>query len=285
MRDRVFLALAWAAFFLLCWASLVRNESPVDRLPQAALRVSWGDGPLRLDGEMPDEVTKARLALEIERLDPRATVVDLITVGSQDLTGGWLPTVTEVLKSVSGRVGRGQLHFTSNTVTIAGQVPTAAARTAVISAARAAAGSVLGVSDQLTVTASAPVSSAPRTAAEVQSDLRRLLAGRTIDFESAGSVLTGAGRSLLDELVALLKSTPDLTLEIHGHTDASGAPDENLGLSEARAQAVRTYLVSRGLPADRLTAHGHGANSPLADNSTPAGRKQNRRIDFRVGRP
>lgn len=296
MRDRLFLALAWAAFVVLCWVSVERNESPADRWPQPALRVSWGDGPVRLDGEVPDEVTKARIALEMERLDPKATVIDLVTVGSRDLTGGWLPTVSGVLRAVAGRVGRGSLRFTTTTVTIEGQVPSTAERTVVTSAARAAAGAILGVSDQLTVTtggssaaARPSATSTPRTPAptpaEMQADLRRVLAGRTVDFESAGTVLSPAGRALLEEIVPLLRSTPDLSVAIDGHTDASGNADDNLSLSEARAHSVRNYLIARGLPADRLSANGFGSTRPVADNSTPGGRKQNRRIEFRVGRP
>lgn len=285
MRDRFFLALAWAAFFLLCWICLVRNEAHGDRLPVPALRVAWGDGPLRLDGQVPDEVTKARLALEIERLDPENTVVNLITVGSQDLTAGWLPTVVGVVRAVSGRVGRGQLEFSAATVTIRGDVPDAAARTTVLGGARAAAGRLLGVGDQLTVVAQAPKSTVERTPAEVQADLRRVLAGRTVEFESASSVLTMAGRGLLDELVPILKANPNLAVAVDGHTDSSGVADDNLTLSEARAESVRTYLVARGLAADRVTAQGFGATRPLVDNSTPAGRKQNRRIEFRVSRP
>lgn len=285
MRDRFFLALAWAAFFLLCWVSVVRNEAQGERLPTPALRVSWGAGPLRLDGQVPDEISKARLALEIERLDPENTVVNLLTVGSQDLIGGWLPTVVGVVRAVSGRVGRGTLEFSAATVTIRGDVPDTAARTAVIAGARAAAGSLLGVGDQLSVSTQAPKSTAPRTPAEVQADLRRILAGRTVEFESASSVVTMAGRGLLDELVPLLKANLNLTVAVDGHTDASGNPDDNLSLSEERAQAVRTYLVGRGLAADRVSAHGYGATRPLADNATPAGRKQNRRIEFRVARP
>src|SRR6185436_5051425 len=79
----------------------------------------------------------------------------------------------------------------------------------------------------------------------------------------------------------LLKQQPALRLEIQGHTDNVGAADGNRRLSDARAAAVKQYLVSNfGVAGDRLTTTGLGDTQPVADNATDAGRSLNRRVEL-----
>jgi outer membrane protein OmpA-like peptidoglycan-associated protein len=75
---------------------------------------------------------------------------------------------------------------------------------------------------------------------------------------------------------------PNVKLRISGHTDSTGNPDKNRELSLARAEAVATYIASKGISRDRLISEGHGADKPIADNATKDGRQQNRRIEFQV---
>jgi outer membrane protein OmpA-like peptidoglycan-associated protein len=67
---------------------------------------------------------------------------------------------------------------------------------------------------------------------------------------------------------------------IDGHTDDQGVPAANQRLSLARAEAVKAYLVVAGVPPERLEARGFGQARPLTSNATPAGREQNRRVEF-----
>jgi OOP family OmpA-OmpF porin len=87
---------------------------------------------------------------------------------------------------------------------------------------------------------------------------------------------------VLDKAVAVLQEFPDLRLEISGHTDNVGTREKNVDLSQRRAASVRAYLVSKGVNESRLTAVGHGPDKPLADNATPAGKAQNRRVEFNL---
>lgn len=89
----------------------------------------------------------------------------------------------------------------------------------------------------------------------------------------------GAARQL-DKVVAALSDRPDLTLVIEGHADATGGSGYNLDLSERRAAAVRQYLVSNGVASNRLRSRGLGEDYPVASNSDPAGRQQNRRVEI-----
>ena len=89
----------------------------------------------------------------------------------------------------------------------------------------------------------------------------------------------GAAKNL-DQLVALLKKYPNLTLFVEGHTDSVGKDDYNQGLSERRAGAVKDLLVARGIAPERITAVGYGESQPVTDNKTAAGRQQNRRVEI-----
>ncbi len=86
----------------------------------------------------------------------------------------------------------------------------------------------------------------------------------------------------LERLVWLMSEKPSLRIEVVGHTDSTGRPDLNDRLSLARAVAVVRYLEGRGIAPDRMKARGAGAREPVADNATPAGRAQNRRVEIRI---
>ena len=86
----------------------------------------------------------------------------------------------------------------------------------------------------------------------------------------------------LDKIAAALKKYPDFTVTIEGHTDNIGSQPYNQKLSDGRANSVMKALVERGIGADRLTAIGFGKLKPIASNSTPEGRAENRRIEFKV---
>lgn len=88
----------------------------------------------------------------------------------------------------------------------------------------------------------------------------------------------------LNKVRDLLKSNPNMVIEISGHTDNTGDPAANLKLSEQRAKAVVEYLVSKGVPALQLEYKGYGSSKPIADNSTASGRQKNRRTEFEIKR-
>jgi outer membrane protein OmpA-like peptidoglycan-associated protein len=103
-----------------------------------------------------------------------------------------------------------------------------------------------------------------------------------IVFGESSAELSHAAVPLLDRLAEFAYDCRDRKILILGYTDASGPAAWNRQLSAARAQAVATQLVRRGVSADRLLVEGRGAESPLADNDTAQGRAQNRRIEFEL---
>lgn len=78
------------------------------------------------------------------------------------------------------------------------------------------------------------------------------------------------------------ENNPDLKVEIQGYTDSTGTVEYNLELSQRRAEAVESYLEAKGVDPETVSAKGYGAANPVAPNDTPAGRAQNRRVEFRV---
>lgn len=105
----------------------------------------------------------------------------------------------------------------------------------------------------------------------------------SVQFVSGKSVLTTGAKNELNKLVKILNQDyPDVKMTISGHTDNTGKAENNQILSVSRAEAVKTYLVSKKVVADRLIVEGFGADQPIADNATPAGKAKNRRVEFRV---
>src|SRR6266550_3535552 len=104
---------------------------------------------------------------------------------------------------------------------------------------------------------------------------------RGVTFETGRSTLKPDSYTILDIVAASLIANPDIKIEIAGHTDNTGSSATNMRLSQARADAVRTYLASKGVSPDRMVAKGYGASQPVAPNTTVAGRAQNRRVELR----
>jgi len=98
-----------------------------------------------------------------------------------------------------------------------------------------------------------------------------------VTFKTASSRIDAKGRALLDAIAPCLKSG---NYEIAGHTDNIGSAEDNMKLSQARAESVWAYMILKGVDAGRLVAVGHGADQPIGDNATTAGRASNRRIEF-----
>lgn len=101
-------------------------------------------------------------------------------------------------------------------------------------------------------------------------------------FETGKAILTTSSYGELNRLYQILQEIPLMRIEISGHTDNTGSLALNLRLSEERAKAVVEYLVQRGAERERLEYKGFGPGQPVADNSTAAGRAQNRRVEFKI---
>ncbi len=104
-------------------------------------------------------------------------------------------------------------------------------------------------------------------------------------FTSGKADLKAAATGTLNKLTVFLNKYPDRTVSIEGYTDSLGSDEYNQGLSQRRAEAVKSYLIGQGIGAERLTARGKGESEPLAGNDTELGRQQNRRVAVVIDNP
>lgn len=114
-----------------------------------------------------------------------------------------------------------------------------------------------------------------------QQDLNAQLSIEPIRFKSGRADLAASSESVIPRLAMILRACEGL-IEIAGHTDSHGDAAINLRLSQRRADRVAKYLVNHGVAAGQVRSRGYGERQPVSSNSSPEGRKLNRRIEFRV---
>ena len=101
-------------------------------------------------------------------------------------------------------------------------------------------------------------------------------------FDTGKATIRKDSYESLSNLAELMRRKPLMVIELAGHTDNIGSAESNQKLSEARAQSVKQYLVSKGVPAIRVLAVGYGQTQPIATNDTEYGRQQNRRTEVKI---
>lgn len=112
--------------------------------------------------------------------------------------------------------------------------------------------------------------------------IKLVLGENAVRFDFNKSTLTAQAKTNLDKLVKVFTDYPDTNIVIYGYTDNKGKVDYNLKLSDDRANAVKNYLVKKGLVSTRFTTTGMGIADPIESNDTDAGRSKNRRVEFAI---
>jgi len=101
-----------------------------------------------------------------------------------------------------------------------------------------------------------------------------------IKFDSGKATLKPESMGIINEIVKLMKEHPEIKFSVEGHTDSDGDTGFNQNLSEQRAATVRNQLIEQGISSDRMVTKGFGEDMPVADNGTPEGKANNRRVEF-----
>lgn len=127
-----------------------------------------------------------------------------------------------------------------------------------------------------------PATSAGVTVDAQGCELKTTFVLKGVTFATASAELIGSSQKALDEVRDTLQLHPEIKVEVAGYTDSRGLRKFNVGLSQRRAEAVRDYLVAKGIAADRLTAKGYGPDKPITDNETSSGQADNRRVEIRI---
>jgi len=101
-----------------------------------------------------------------------------------------------------------------------------------------------------------------------------------INFDTGKSNIRDESKPIIEQIVQMMKSNPNLRIGVEGHTDNVGTQASNQTLSETRAKSVVSAIVTQGISADRLSPSGFGQDKPIADNNTEEGRAKNRRVEL-----
>jgi OmpA-OmpF porin, OOP family len=212
-------------------------------------------GKVVVAGTVPDEATRVAVLTRLREVYGAERVVDQLSLGSVVAPPNWGQHVQRLISPSLKQVSHGQLSVQGQTVDLRGEVGNEAQRQQVVSEVAQALNPTYSVRNGL------------RVAVREQALVDQALAQRIVEFEAGSAVLRPEGLRIL----------------VIGHTDALGHRPGNISLSLARAQAVKTYLVGKGLAPERLQTSGMGPDQPVASNDTEDGRARNRRIEFRVG--
>jgi OOP family OmpA-OmpF porin len=226
--------------------------------------------PIVVSGTVGDEASKSALLARLRAVYGNERVVDQLTVGRVSMPANWNERVGKLVGPNLKLISRGQLQVDGTTVSLRGDVPSEAQRTQIASDIALALDSSFTVNNGL------------RVAASEQGMLDAALADRIIEFESGKATLTDSGKAVLDQMSVALLRLKDKKVEVIGHTDNAGSRAGNISLSQARAEAVKTYVTGHGVSPDMVAVSGEGPDRPVADNRTPEGRARNRRIEFKV---
>jgi OOP family OmpA-OmpF porin len=229
-----------------------------------------GPNQVVVAGTVPDEATRVLVISRLRELYGAERVVDQLTLGAVVAPPQWQQYVQKLLSPSLKQVSHGQLSVQGNTIDIKGEVGNEAVRQQIAS----------DMAQSLNPTYT--VRNALRVAVQEQVVVDQALANRIVEFEPGSAVLRPVAYPILDEMAAAMNKLKGRHFEVIGHTDAMGGRPANVALSLARAQAVKAYLVGKGLPADSLATSGMGPDQPVASNATDEGRARNRRIEFRV---
>lgn len=115
---------------------------------------------------------------------------------------------------------------------------------------------------------------------EIKVEVGKAIVLEGIVFKTGSAVIEPASEEILEQAFNTLDQNRDITVEIRGYTDNVGSRAFNMRLSQRRADAVKEWLVKKGIAASRITAKGYGPDNPIGDNKTAEGRARNRRIEF-----
>jgi OmpA-OmpF porin, OOP family len=253
----------------LAQTTAAQPPAPTATTATTALTPS-GNGKVVVSGTVPDEATRAAILGKVREVYGAERVVDQLGVGNLVAPPNWSALVQKLITPELKKVNQGQLKINGNVVDLVGSVKDEAVRQQVPQAMTTALNNpTFTVRNNLRVGAG-------------QELLDAALANRIIEFQPGNAQLTAAGVQVLNDLLPVLLQFSGRRFEILGHTDDQGPRPSNLALSLARANAVRAYLISRGIPRTQIETGGWGPDKPVADNATQEGRARNRRIEFRV---
>lgn len=230
------------------------------------------DVPVVIKGVVATSSDKQQLLDKLKAQYPNKTVRDEIEVRSNiTIPTNWQQIATAIIDSDISNIRQGRIDIHGTTISLHGKVNSIEQKQAIQNRIHTRLTDLYQLENQLVV------------AQQEQQLIDSTLGNRIVEFESGSANLTPMGLGILDEMAGVIQSVGDKPITITGHTDNVGNPTANLTLSNERAEAVKQYLIGRGINAARLNTQGKGDTDPIASNDTEDGRTRNRRIEFTIG--
>lgn len=266
----------------------VRLEAPVDAGTQADQRPEFraelsAEGRLVATGRLPNpRIRSAIVAFAGAKFGTGATEVTARV--DETLPDGWSVRVLSALDALA-ELHHGRALITPEMIEITGVSGNPDAADQVTLALVQALGDEKSHRVDITYDeALDPVTNQP-TPDSCERDIHAILEESKITFDPGSTEINAAAGRVIDRIADVLRGCGELPFEIAGYTDSQGRAETNQALSQARAEAVINALLARRVLVSELVARGYGADNPIADNATEAGRETNRRIEFHLIRP
>ena len=233
---------------------------------------------IALAGQVPDKAALAAIETEARALFGTESTRSALTVTGAPPPAGWQLAALRLLDYLHG-MPEGEAQLAGHRATLRGRIADP------IEARGLHDRALVGlpehvVSTSFRVDLPAQLATIPLPPLRCAAELNRVNRGPAIDFAPGSAVLTGGSGRALDAMAEILARCAGAPIEIGGHTDSQGPEELNLRLSQARADAVRSALVDRGVPPEHIVPRGFGEEVPIATNETETGRARNRRIEF-----
>lgn len=245
----------------------------------ANLQIALEKNEITLDGLLRAQpsLDLVRNALEIYHPDHRIT--SSVQIDSQVAKPAWVKSAVSIIKLFSD-FDQMTLVFQDQRLVMTGAINDDASKSVLEERIRQLLPKDFVIDNQMIVAFKAPANAQQQKRAEARRKLSTLELTQ-INFQRGSAELQASSDAVLDDIVAILLDYPSVRVDVVGHTDSNGSAELNQKLSLQRAQAVRRYLIAKGVKAKRLKAVGFGASRPLASNATSVGRAKNRRIEFK----
>ncbi len=294
----------------------VRVDVLAEAVPDLVWRALYNGTDVVLEGDVSSSAAKSLLAASASRLFPNKAVVDRTRI-VETRSRRW-SSVAELGLTSLAELQKGEAVLTGAKLTVNGQAANAGQVARVQDKIGRSMPKGFSGQEQIVVAVvappppPAPVVAVPAVTAPVvppppapmqkaapvpakpvpvplspvaiacQTALQSTAREGMIRFERASATLTAESFATLNKLASVVKTCPDVTVEIEGHTDAEGTPERNQALSDRRASSIVDYLLRGGVDAKKLVAIGYGETRPLVPNDTAPNRAKNRRIEFVV---
>ena len=243
----------------------VGQISPV--LLPAQISIQFEGNDVVLSGHVNNNSTKKSIIDDARVKLGQRSVIDQLQVSSDY---GSAPDISGLLATASLLGDGAQLSMDGDKLTVQGKVRNIDQKNSL--AARFASAFSGSVENNLTVDLHQ----------QCIDKLSALLSENMIYFDSGTTTIQAQSNAVINTIFDTISGCPEIEFMVAGHTDSTGSSAANLALSQERAQSVVEQLVTLGLKADRFTANGYGAETPIQSNETEAGRAANRRIEFKL---